>query len=178
MAKKRKEMNAHEASLLAKIYYQEGLQIITQSAQKSTQIHELICRNIVGCTNLAFACEVALKVLITSYNGSVSELPNGHYLDVLYKQLCSELQVAIKYVTVVKYNKSLINSVYTEEMFESDLHKFSKAFEQSRYWYERDESEPTKEAGILFISSLAKALIFLITKVEEAIAIQNNQVPE
>lgn len=62
-----KDMNDHEATLLAKIYYQEGMRIITQSIKDSTQIHEVICRNIVGYTNLAFACEVALKALIVNH---------------------------------------------------------------------------------------------------------------
>lgn len=160
-------MNNHEATLLAKIYYQEGMRIITQCYNDSAEIHEVICRNIVGYTNLAFACEVALKVIVVNYNGAVTALPRGHKLKDLYDKLCNDIQTAISHLTVVYYNENLTNSIYTKEMFESDLQKYSNAFELSRYWYEQRETVSTKEAGIQFMSSLAKALTFLVSTIEE-----------
>ena len=162
------EMSSHEAILLAKVYQQEGRRIVSQSAQNCADIHEMICRNIVGYTNLAFACEVALKVLIVCHNGAVPKTPRGHSLKHLYEQLRGDIQTAISYMTIEFCNRKLINQVYTAEMFESDLEKYSHAFEQARYWYERKEDMSTKEAGLLFISSFSEALIFLVTKMEES----------
>ena len=167
MAENCKEMNSREATLLAKIYYQEGMRIITQCVKDSAQIHEVICRNIVGYTNLAFACEVALKVIIVNHNGTVPTLPRGHDLKDLYDKLRSDVKKAISHLTVVYYNENIANPIYTEEMFETDLNRYSNAFEQSRYWYERLEKIPTKEAGIQFILSLSKALIILVSRIEE-----------
>lgn len=162
------EMSSHEAILLAKVYQQEGKRIVSQSMQNCVDMHEMICRNIVGYTNLAFACEVALKALIVCHNGAVPQAPSGHNLKHLYKQLRGDIQTAISYMTIEFCNRKLINQVYTAEMFESDLERYSCAFMQARYWYERKKDMFAKEAGILFISSFSEALTFFVTKIDES----------
>lgn len=104
---------------------------------------------------------------LPNHNGAVPTLPKGHNLKGLYNQLRSDIQTAIMHLTVVDYSQKLTSSAYTNEMFESDLQKYSNAFEQSRYWYEQLETVSTKEAGIQFMSSLAKALTFLVSTIEE-----------
>lgn len=156
------EVRTQEAILLAGIYYQEGKRIIDQSAKVGTDIYQMICRSIVGYTNLAFACEVALKALVVCHNGAVERAPRGHSLIQLFEQLRSDVQTAVSYVTVEKCKQKLINQDYTHEMFKHDLDKYSHTFEEARYWYERIESAPAKEAGILFISSFAEALLTIL----------------
>lgn len=164
-----REMNTHEAILLAKTYHQEGMRIIKQAPTEIRDVREFICPYIVGYTNLAFACELALKVLIVCHNGTEDSLPRGgHRLKALYKQLRSDIQGAIQYMTVEYCNQKLINQVYTVEMFDEDLDKYSRAFEEARYWYERKEDKPKKSAGITFITSFSEALFFLINALEDS----------
>lgn len=163
-----KEMDTYEAILLAKVYHQEGKRIIDEARTKAKDLQEFICIYTVGYTNLAFSCEVALKVLIVCHNGAVESLPRGHRLKKLYKQLRSDIQAAIQYMTVEYCNQKLINQVYTAEMFDEDLDKYSLAFEEARYWYERKDDSPEKSAGITFITSLSEALFFLINALEES----------
>lgn len=163
-----KEMDTYEAILLAKVYHQEGKRIIDEARTKAKDIQEFICIYTVGYTNLAFSCELALKVLIVCHNGAVKSLPRGHSLKKLYEQLRSDIQTAIQYMTVEYCNQKLINQVYTAEMFDEDLDKYSPAFEEARYWYERKEDNPEKSAGITFITSFSEALFFLINALEES----------
>ena len=161
-------MDTYEAILLAKVYHQEGKRIIDEARTKAKDIQEFICIYTVGYTNLAFSCELALKVLIVCHNGAVKSLPRGHCLKKLYEQLRSDIQTAIQYMTVEYCNQKLINQVYTAEMFDEDLDKYSLAFEEARYWYERNEDNPEKSAGITFITSFSEALFFLINALEES----------
>ena len=161
-------MDTYEAILLAKVYHQEGKRIIDEARTKAKDIQEFICIYTVGYTNLAFSCELALKVLIVCHNGAVKSLPRGHSLKKLYEQLRSDIQPAIQYMTVEYCNQKLINQVYTAEMFDEDLDKYSLAFEEARYWYERKEDNPEKSAGITFITSFSEALFFLINALEES----------
>ena len=161
-------MDTYEAILLAKVYHQEGKRIIDEARTKAKDIQEFICIYTVGYTNLAFSCELALKVLIVCHNGAVKSLPRGHCLKKLYEQLRSDIQTAIQYMTVEYCNQKLINQVYTAEMFDEDLDKYSLAFEEARYWYERKEDNPEKSAGITFITSFSEALFFLINALEES----------
>ena len=115
------EMSSHEAILLAKVYQREGRRIVSQSAQNCADIHEMICRNIVGYTNLAFACEVALKVLIVCHNGAVPKTPRGHSLKHLYEQLRGDIQTAISYMTIEFCNRKLINQVYRPLLMKQKL---------------------------------------------------------
>lgn len=163
-----KEMDTYEAILLAKVYHQEGKRIIDEARTKAKDLQEFICNCTVGYTNLAFSCELALKVLIVCHNGAVKSLPRGHSLKKLYEQLRSDIQTAIQYMTVEYCNQKLINQVYTAEMFDEDLDKYSLAFEEARYWYERKEDNPEKSAGITFITSFSEALFFLINALEES----------
>ena len=146
-----KEMDTYEAILLAKVYHQEGKRIIDEARTKAKDIQEFICNYTVGYTNLAFSCELALKVLIVCHNGAVKSLPRGHSLKKLYEQLRSDIQTAIQYMTVEYCNQKLINQVYTAEMFDEDLDKYSLA-----------------SAGITFITSFSEALFFLINALEES----------
>lgn len=163
-----KEMDTNEAIFLAKVYHQEGKRIIDEARTKAKDVQEFICIYTVGYTNLAFSCEVALKVLIVCHNGAVESLPRGHSLKKLYEQLRSDIQGAIQYMTVEYCNQKLINQVYTAEMFDEDLDKYSLAFEEARYWYERKEDKPEKSAGITFITSFSEALFFLINALESS----------
>lgn len=163
-----KEMNTYEAILLAKTYHQEGMRIIKQAPANAKDIQAFLCPYIVGYTNLAFACELALKVIIVCHNGTVESLPRGHSLKYLYEQLRSDIQDTIRYMTIEYCNKKLINQVYTEEMFSVDLEKYSRAFEEARYWYERRGNNPEKSVGIAFITSFSETLFFLLTALEES----------
>lgn len=163
-----KEMNTYEAILLAKVYHQEGMRIIEQAPTNAKDIREFICTYTVGYTNLAFACELALKVIIVCHNGAVASLPKGHSLKHLYEQLRSDIQGAIQHITVEYCNKKLINQVYTAEMFSADLEKYSHAFEEARYWYERRDKNPEKSIGLAFITSFSEALFFFLTMIEES----------
>lgn len=163
-----KEMDTSEAILLAKVYHQEGKRIINEARTKAKDIQEFMCIYTVGYTNLAFSCELALKVLIVCHNGAVESLPRGHGLKNLYEQLRSDIQLAIRHITVEYCNQKLINQVYTEEKFYSDLEKYSRAFEEARYWYERLENKPEKSAGITFITSFSEALFFLINALDDS----------
>ena len=109
-----------------------------------------------------------VKALIVCHNGAVPQAPSGHNLKHLYKQLRGDIQTAISYMTIEFCNRKLINQVYTAEMFESDLERYSCAFMQARYWYERKKDMSAKEAGILFISSFSEALTFFVTKIDES----------
>lgn len=163
-----RDMNTLEAILLAKTYHQEGLRLIKQTPTEAGDVQEFICRYIVGYTNLAFSCELALKIIIVCHNGAAESLPRGHGLKNLYEQLRSDIQLAIRYMTIEYCNQRLINQVYTEEMFYADLEKYSRAFEEARYWYERRENEPEKAAGIIFISSFSEALFSLVEGMEDS----------
>lgn len=162
------EMNTYEAILLAKTYHQEGMRIIKQAPTDIRDIQKFICPYIVGYTNLAFACELALKVIIVCHNGAVESLPRGHSLKNLYEQLRSDIQGAIQYMTIEYCNQKLINQVYTTDMFFADLEKFSRAFEEARYWYERRGKNPEKSVGITFITSFSEALFFLVKALEDS----------
>lgn len=162
------EMNTREAILLAKTYHQEGMRIIKQAPTEIRDVQEFICPYIVGYTNLAFACELALKVVIVCHNGDVESLPRGHSLKSLYGQLRSDIQTAIRHITIEYCNQKLINQVYTEEMFCADLEKYSRAFEEARYWYERQGNKPGKSVGITFITSFSEALFFLVKALEDS----------
>lgn len=163
-----REMNTYEAILLAKTYHQEGMRIIKQAPTDIKDVQEFICPYIVGYTNLAFACELALKVIIVCHNGAVESLPRGHGLKNLYEQLRNDIQMAIRHITVEYCNQKLINRVYTDEEFFTDLEQYSRAFEEARYWYERKENKPGKYAGITFITSFSEALFFLINALESS----------
>lgn len=163
-----KEMNTKEAILLAKTYHREGMRIIKQAPTDMRDVQEFICPYIVGYTNLAFACELTLKVIIVCHNGAVESLPRGHGLKNLYEQLRSDIQLAIRHITVEYCNQKLTNQVYTEVMFYDDLEKYSRAFEEARYWYERRGNNPGKAAGITFITSFSEALFFLVKALEES----------
>lgn len=162
-----REMNTYEAILLAKMYRQEGMRIIKQAPTEAVGVQEFICYYIVGYTNLAFACELALKIIIVCHNGAVESLPRGHSLKNLYEQLRSDIQLVIRYMTTEYCNQKLINQVYTEEMFYVDLEKYSHAFEEARYWYERQENKSEKVAGIAFITSFSEALFSLVEGMED-----------
>lgn len=145
------------------------MRIIKQAPTDIMDVQEFICLYIVGYTNLAFACELALKVLIVCHNGTVDSLPRGgHKLKVLYEQLRSDIQGAIQYMTVENCNQKLINQVYTAKMFDKELDKYSRAFEEARYWYERRGNSPEKSVGITFITSFSEALFFLVRALEES----------
>lgn len=162
------EMNTLEAIILAKMYHQEGKRIIEQASINAKDILEFICLYTVGYTNLAFSCEVALKVMIVSHNGRVESLPRGHSLKNLYEQLRSDVQLTIRHMTVEYCNQKLVYQDYTEEMFYEDLEKHSHAFEVARYWYERRDEQPEKSMAIIFMTSFSEALFFLMRTLEDS----------
>lgn len=81
-----REMNTYEVILLAKTYHREGIRIIKQAPTEIRDVQEFIFPYIVGYTNLAFACELALKIIIVCHNGAVESLSRGHSLKSLYGQ--------------------------------------------------------------------------------------------
>lgn len=153
-------INMCTAKNLAEFYYQTGEEIwksITKEAvEKDVRLVE---KSIVGNTNMAFACEIILKIIAINEGKSVDDIGNMHDLKKLLEMLSSEKQNRIRSQTVLIFNSKLSKPYYLEENFDDDIEIYKDTFVECRYWYEVPKTNMQgKKAGQLFIYSFATAL--------------------
>lgn len=167
MAQQNREINTVEATKLANIYYNEGIKLASPHMEVGEDLHDLVCRYIVGYTNMAFACEVALKVLIASQGGTPIVFPQRHPLSELLSLLRDDIKTAVVHVTKMRYMENTKNE-YSDVDFYQDLEKYSDAFVNARYWYERQLDGKSQNAGIAFMTAFAGAVVQMISIGQEA----------
>lgn len=168
MSRNAQGMNSQEAIKLAKIYYQEGRRIAYVTKEDIDANSDSVYKCIVGNTNLAFACEVALKALLLKQGMPFDELPKTHRLEDLFMSLSDTIKNQVVSKTVALCRTSPAKRTYTTSDFYNDLADNTDAFETSRYWYELPASGGLRHAAILFISSFAQALVQLADTLNNA----------
>lgn len=161
------EINTLEATKLANVYYNEGRKIAALNIVEVKDLHDLVCRFVVGYTNMAFACEIALKVLIVSQGGTSKDFPHRHTLSALLSLLREDIKTAVIHLTKIRYFENT-KKKYSDAAFYGDLEKYSDAFVQARYWYERRPDGESPNAGIAFMTAFAGAAVWMISQIQEA----------
>lgn len=167
MTQQNRKINIMEATKLANVYYNEGRKLASSHMEVGEDLHDLVCRYIVGYTNMAFACEIALKVLIVSQGGTPKVFPQRHLLSELVSLLRDDIKTAVVHVTKVRYEENTKNE-YSDAEFYQDLEKYSDAFVKARYWYERQPDGESQNAGIAFMTAFAGAVVWMISIGQEA----------
>lgn len=151
-----------KAKMLAKYYYEIGK--TSWEAVTDVEVQRdgnLLSKSIVGNTNMAFSCEIMIKIIAFQENISIVDLSDKHNFKDLFKLLSDDARDTIKENTIRNYNdKNISGKEYEEADFNNDLYVYENSFVECRYWYEIPaEGKEGKKAGQLFIYSFAKALL-------------------
>ena len=128
----------------------------TKETLGNADLLDVICQMTVSNTNLAFASEIGLKLLV--YSETRNPVFKKHDLSYLFSLLSPTIQTAIRALTLSRYNLAIINQpLITEADFSNLLEQNKDAFVEGRYWYEQT-SAGKKSTGNLFILSFAEAI--------------------